>query len=95
MKNSVSDHSFYIDSDEEEEDAGKELDKAEDNNDGNVSDSSASSTEIQQQTKPSSYNTSWPQSYRFYVLSNISLSLPLFLFSSCSVRLHELFHDLI
>ncbi|KAF5467081.1 hypothetical protein F2P56_016943 [Juglans regia] len=63
MKNSVSDHSFYIDSDEEV-DAGKDLDKDEDDNDGNVSDSSDSSAENQQQTKPGSYNTSWPQSYR-------------------------------
>ncbi|KAB1208387.1 Vacuolar amino acid transporter 1 [Morella rubra] len=63
MKNSVSDHSFYIESDEEE-DAEKELDKGEDKNDGNVSDSSDSLVDNQQQNKPSSYNTSWPQSYR-------------------------------
>nr|POE76627.1 vacuolar amino acid transporter 1 [Quercus suber] len=64
MKNSVSDHSFYIESDEEEEEVEKEFDKAEENNDGNASDSSDSSADHQQQIKPGSYNTSWPQSYR-------------------------------
>ena len=64
MKNSVSDHSFYIESDEEE-DAEKESNKAEENNDGNVSDSSDCSADNQQQNKTGSYNTSWPQSYRF------------------------------
>ncbi|KAK4578728.1 hypothetical protein RGQ29_028710 [Quercus rubra] len=64
MKNSVSDHSFYIESDEEEVEVEKEFDKAEENNDGNASDSSDSSADHQQQIKPGSYNTSWPQSYR-------------------------------
>ncbi|XP_059458567.1 amino acid transporter AVT1C isoform X2 [Corylus avellana] len=64
MNNSVSDHSFYIESDEEE-DVEKEFDKDEgNNNDGNVSDYSDSSADNPQQNKPSSYNTSWPQSYR-------------------------------
>lgn len=63
MKNSVSDHSLYIDSDEEE-DAEKEFDQGEVKNDGNVSDSSDSSADNLQQSKPSSYNTPWPQSYR-------------------------------
>uniref|UniRef100_A0A2N9HMJ6 Amino acid transporter transmembrane domain-containing protein n=1 Tax=Fagus sylvatica TaxID=28930 RepID=A0A2N9HMJ6_FAGSY len=63
MKNSVSDHSFYIESDEED-DAEKESNKAEENNDGNVSDSSDCSADNQQQNKTGSYNTSWPQSYR-------------------------------
>ena len=76
MKNSVSDHSFYIESDEEEVEVEKEFDKAEENNDGNASDSSDSSADHQQQIKPGSYNTSWPQSYRFLV----SLSLSLFHF---------------
>lgn len=61
MNNSVSDHSLYIESDEEDDE--KEFHKGEE--DGNDSDSSNSSTEIQQQNKPSSYNTSWPQSYRY------------------------------
>jgi vesicular inhibitory amino acid transporter len=65
MNNSVSDHSLYIDSDEEE-DVEKEFDKSEgNNNDGNVSDDSDSSADNPQQNKPGSYNTSWPQSYRF------------------------------
>ncbi|XP_030928785.1 amino acid transporter AVT1C [Quercus lobata] len=64
MKNSVSDHSFYVESDEEEEEVEKEFDKAEENNEGNASDSSDSSADHQQQIKPGSYNTSWPQSYR-------------------------------
>lgn len=59
MKNSVSDNSFYIESDEDEE---KDLNKGED--DGNDSDSSNYSNDNQQQNKPSSYNVSWPQSYR-------------------------------
>ncbi|OMP01083.1 Amino acid transporter, transmembrane [Corchorus olitorius] len=65
MKNSVSDHSFYIES-EEEEDEEKVFNRneAEDDGDGNESDNSDSSEENQQQNKPSSYNTSWPQSYR-------------------------------
>jgi vesicular inhibitory amino acid transporter len=64
MNNSVSDHSLYIESDEEE-DAEKEFDKGEgNNNDGNVSDYSDYSADNQQQIKPGSYNTSWPQSYR-------------------------------
>ncbi|XP_057979174.1 amino acid transporter AVT1C-like isoform X4 [Malania oleifera] len=61
MKNSVSDQSLYIESEEEDEE--KEfINKAHD--DGNDSDSSNFSAENQQQVKPSSYNTSWPQSYR-------------------------------
>ncbi|KAJ0101753.1 hypothetical protein Patl1_06051 [Pistacia atlantica] len=64
MKNSVSDQSFYIESEEEEEhveqDEEKEFKSEED--DGNDSDSSG---EIHQQNNPGSYNTtSWPQSYR-------------------------------
>ena len=61
MNSSVSDHSFYIESDEEDEE--KEFNKGEEE-DGNDSDSSNSSNENQQQRKPSSHNTSWPQSYR-------------------------------
>ncbi|XP_024176607.1 amino acid transporter AVT1C [Rosa chinensis] len=62
MKNSVSDRSFYIDS-EEEDDEEKDNKSIEDAND---SDSSGSEAEHrrQQQIQPSSYNTQWPQSYR-------------------------------
>ncbi|GMI83379.1 hypothetical protein like AT2G39130 [Hibiscus trionum] len=62
MKNSVSDHSFYIESEEEEDE--EKVFNADENGeavDGNESDSSA---ENQHQNKPNSYNTSWPQSYR-------------------------------
>ena len=81
MKNSVSDHSFYIESDEEEVEVEKEFDKAEENNDGNASDSSDSSADHQQQIKPGSYNTSWPQSYRFLLSLSLSFSVPLCLVS--------------
>lgn len=60
MKNSVSDRSFYIDS--EEEDEGNEYSKDEDN--GNDSDSSDYSNDNRQQSKPDSLNAAWPQSYR-------------------------------
>lgn len=60
MKNSVSDRSIYIESDEEDEENVPVKD-----GEGSESDSSVSSVEIQrQQSKPGSYNTSWPQSYR-------------------------------
>ncbi|KAI9156580.1 hypothetical protein LWI28_008951 [Acer negundo] len=65
MKNSVSDQSFYIESEEEDDDekmlVGNE-NEVDDDDDGNDSDSSG---EIQQQNiNPGSYNTTWPQSYR-------------------------------
>lgn len=77
MKNSVSDNSFYIESEEEEEDEeklfdGNEGEEGGDVDDGNDSDSSA---EIRQQAHPGSYNTSWPQSYRS-TLSPSPLSPP-------------------
>uniref|UniRef100_A0A7N0RHM9 Amino acid transporter transmembrane domain-containing protein n=1 Tax=Kalanchoe fedtschenkoi TaxID=63787 RepID=A0A7N0RHM9_KALFE len=61
MKNSVSERSFYIESDEDEE---KFIKQEEDDDEGNASDSSQSSTENQQQNNPNSYTTTWPQSYR-------------------------------
>ena len=73
MKNSVSDQSFYIES-EDEEDEEKVFNRHEGEDDGNESDASDSSVANQQQNKPSSYNTSWPQSYRsflFYTLHNL------------------------
>ncbi|WVY98327.1 hypothetical protein V8G54_030478 [Vigna mungo] len=60
MNNSVSENSFIIESDEE--DVEKDLNKG--GGDGNDSDSSSYSTENPPQRKPSSYNISWPQSYR-------------------------------
>ncbi|PQQ01808.1 vacuolar amino acid transporter 1 [Prunus yedoensis var. nudiflora] len=62
MNNSVSDRSFYIES-EDEEDEEKEFSKSIEDG-GNDSESSESFTENQQQNIPSSYNTQWPQSYR-------------------------------
>ncbi|CAN4126629.1 unnamed protein product [Withania somnifera] len=68
MKNSVSDHSFYIESDEEDNHQEKLLDKSE-NGDGNESDSSNYSNDDDNhndrlESKPSSFNPAWPQSYR-------------------------------
>ncbi|KAF1897339.1 hypothetical protein Lal_00035042 [Lupinus albus] len=57
MKNSVSETSFYVESDEE--DAEKEI-----QNDGNDSDYSIDSNGNNPQRKPSSYSMQWPQSYR-------------------------------
>ncbi|PIN00575.1 hypothetical protein CDL12_26918 [Handroanthus impetiginosus] len=66
MKNSVSEQSFYIESEEEDEE--KAYDKVEDNEAENDSDSSNylsdNDNENQQQSKPNSLNPSWPQSYR-------------------------------
>lgn len=72
MNNSVSEQSFYIESEEEDEE--KEFNKG--GMDGNESDSSQSSTENQQQNKPSSYNTTWPQSYRQSIDMYSSLQSP-------------------
>ncbi|KAJ8557526.1 hypothetical protein K7X08_003151 [Anisodus acutangulus] len=72
MKNSVSEHSFYVESDEEDEhhQEEKQLDKAENGN-GHESDSSNYSNNDdddnhndRQDSKPSSFNPAWPQSYR-------------------------------
>ncbi|KAE9589893.1 putative amino acid transporter, transmembrane domain-containing protein [Lupinus albus] len=60
MNNSISGNSIYIESDDEDEE--KDLNKVE--NDGYDSDSSNYSDENPPQRKPSSYNISWPQSYR-------------------------------
>ncbi|GFP97011.1 vacuolar amino acid transporter 1 [Phtheirospermum japonicum] len=61
MKNSVSDQSFYLESDEDDEERGSE--KGED---GNDSDSSCYSNgdENRQHSKAGSLDPSWPQSYR-------------------------------
>jgi hypothetical protein len=59
MNNSVaSENSFIIESDEEDD---KDFNK---DDDGNDSDSSNYSNENPPQRKQSSYNPSWPQSYR-------------------------------
>ncbi|KAJ8759096.1 hypothetical protein K2173_004102 [Erythroxylum novogranatense] len=61
MKNSISEQSFYIESDEE--DSEKEL-NGEGKEGETGSDSDTSFAEIRGQSKPGSYTTSWPQSYR-------------------------------
>ncbi|KAI3866410.1 hypothetical protein MKW92_048323 [Papaver armeniacum] len=61
MKNSVSDQSFYIESEDEDE----RVSERDGEEEGNESDSSGNSSEgSQQQNRPSSYTTTWPQSYR-------------------------------
>ncbi|KAM7266063.1 hypothetical protein ACFE04_003746 [Oxalis oulophora] len=63
MKNSVSDQSFYIESeDEDNNEQGDEGDRAFNDDDYERNDSDYS--EANQQDKPSSYTTAWPQSYR-------------------------------
>ncbi|XP_039037401.1 amino acid transporter AVT1C-like [Hibiscus syriacus] len=61
MKNSVSDQSFYIESEDEEEEVEK-FNRHED--DGHDIYTYFSSAENLQQSKPSSLATQWPQSYR-------------------------------
>lgn len=65
MKNSVSDHSFYIDSEEEDEEKAYENNEGE-NVGGHEHDSDSDcSVDNRKQSKVSSYNAQWPQSYRF------------------------------
>lgn len=61
MKNSVSDQSFYIESDEDDQE--KSSNKGDDGEE-NDSDSSNSSLGDGEPSKPNSYTTPWPQSYR-------------------------------
>ncbi|XP_073274361.1 amino acid transporter AVT1C-like [Primulina huaijiensis] len=66
MKNSDSEQNFFIESEEEDEE--KAYNKGEDGEDGNDSDSSSYSNDNEyanrQNSRPNSYTTSWPQSYR-------------------------------
>ncbi|XP_074309322.1 amino acid transporter AVT1C-like [Silene latifolia] len=63
MKNSFSDHSFnYIESDEEDD--RERLSNGGDDGGSDSDASSNSSMEIREHSKPNSYNTAWPQSYR-------------------------------
>ncbi|KAE8717950.1 Transmembrane amino acid transporter family protein isoform 3 [Hibiscus syriacus] len=67
MKNSVSDQSFCIESEDEEEEVEKLEDNRHGEDDANENDfyTYFSSAENLQQNKPSSHHTSqWPQSYR-------------------------------
>ncbi|CAA2997200.1 vacuolar amino acid transporter 1 [Olea europaea subsp. europaea] len=64
MKNSVSDQSFYVESEGDDEE--KEDNKGEDDADGNDSDSSNYSNDDDNynQREQSKFNSQWPQSYR-------------------------------
>ncbi|XP_047342279.1 amino acid transporter AVT1C-like [Impatiens glandulifera] len=68
MKKSISDHNFYINS--EDEDAEEERDYNNDEEveveaDGNDSDNSSNYSNVnRQESRPGSFNPSWPQSYR-------------------------------
>ncbi|CAL1387029.1 unnamed protein product [Linum trigynum] len=67
MKNSVSEQSFYIDSDEEDDkDYSRDVEGEEEEEDvGNLSDSDESTADNnRQQSKTGSYISQWPQSYR-------------------------------
>ncbi|KGN52251.1 amino acid transporter AVT1C [Cucumis sativus] len=64
MKSSVSEQSFLYESEDEEEDQENVV-VNKDEEDGNDSDASDDSTENQRRrSKPDSYTTTWPQSYR-------------------------------
>ncbi|KAL2555580.1 Transmembrane amino acid transporter family protein [Forsythia ovata] len=63
MKNSLSEQSFYIESEEEDEE--KACDNGEDGNESDFSKySDDNDNDNAEQSKPNSYNTPWPQSYR-------------------------------
>ncbi|XP_010241837.1 PREDICTED: vacuolar amino acid transporter 1-like isoform X1 [Nelumbo nucifera] len=62
MQNSVSEQSFYIESEDEDEEKAYNKEGGDDGNDSDSSD--ASSVGSRQKNRPSSYNPSWPQSYR-------------------------------
>ncbi|KAK3034125.1 hypothetical protein RJ639_034477 [Escallonia herrerae] len=62
MNKSVSDQSFYIDSEEEEFQKGE--DEGQDSDSSNYSNDDDRLNDNRTQSKPNSYNTSWPQSYR-------------------------------
>lgn len=87
MKSSVSDDSFYIESEVEDEDEdeekGTDCDEKDDEEEDNESHSDASDSLTD--SKVGSYNTTWPQSYRY--------SLLLFLFQ-CSVVFLYLFRPM-
>ncbi|KAL3520751.1 hypothetical protein ACH5RR_018900 [Cinchona calisaya] len=63
MKNSVSEQSFYIESDEEDEEKALEKDENEDGNDSDDSSNYSNENENERQ-ESKSITTSWPQSYR-------------------------------
>ncbi|XP_068646080.1 amino acid transporter AVT1C [Aristolochia californica] len=65
MNNSVSENSFYIESEEEDVENDEKYSPKGGEDDGNESDySESSSVDSPHENRPSSFNTSWPQSYR-------------------------------
>lgn len=70
MNHVPSDQSLYIES--EDEDDRKDY---EEEDEENGSDSSDAYDENQQHTKPSSYTTAWPQSYRSLISIPVSILL--------------------
>ncbi|KAM0949684.1 putative amino acid transporter, transmembrane domain-containing protein [Dioscorea sansibarensis] len=64
MKNSVSDRSLYIESDDEEDEVNKEEAGSKIPPDDVSDGSDSSSVTSPRHSRPSSYNTTWPQSYR-------------------------------
>lgn len=67
MNNSVSDRSLFIESEEEEEEEDvfeEEEANKRDGDDGDSDGSDVSSTGTPRRSRPSSYTTNWPQSYR-------------------------------
>lgn len=75
MRNSISEQSFYIESEEEDD----EQEKHENEEEGNESDFSNYSNENddennRQQSKPNSLASAWPQSYRYLYIFTFSLN---------------------
>lgn len=62
MKNSISEQSFYIESDEDDQE--KQIVNNDHNEDGSDSDSSNYSNDDNDEQRSKSIITSWPQSYR-------------------------------
>ena len=65
MKNSVSDRSLYVESDDEEDEVNKEEAGSNIPPDYESDGSDSSSVASPRRSRPSSYNTTWPQSYRY------------------------------
>ena len=65
MKNSVSDRSLYIESDDEEDEVNEEAAGSKIPPDDESDGSDSSSVASPRRSRPNSYNTTWPQSYRY------------------------------
>jgi len=77
MKNSISEQSFYIESEEEDD---EHLEKHENEEEGNESDFSNEDNNDDETNRPNSLTSAWPQSYRYLVLY-LNLPLDLVFFS--------------